>query len=83
MKDAIPRSSNPKETIANILNKYHSPSGRKELPDEDKIKDLFSIKDFREIYKKVDNQTDDFSKTVLKNLKEQCPSSVGVTHKLV
>lgn len=31
----------------------------------------------------MDNQNDEFSKTVLKNLNEQCPVSVGVVQKLV
>lgn len=83
LKSALPGAANPKETVAKVLDKYHSPSGRKEISDEDKIKDLFSINDFREIYRKVDNQNDDFSKSVLKNLKEQCPLSVGVVQKLV
>lgn len=47
LKDALPSSGNPKETVSNILKKYHEPSGRKELPDEDKINDLFSIKDYK------------------------------------
>ena len=47
LKEALPSSSSPKDTVAKVLNKYHSPSNRKELKDEDKIKDLFSIKDFR------------------------------------
>ena len=29
LKEALPGSSNPKETVANVLGKYHSPSGRK------------------------------------------------------
>ena len=38
IKEAVPSSNNPKETITNILNKYHQPSGRTALPNEDQIK---------------------------------------------
>ena len=83
IKEALPNSSNPKQTISKILDKYHEPSGRKELPDEQNSKDLFGIKSFREIYKKVENQDDAFSKAILKYLHEQCPLSIGVIQKLI
>lgn len=70
IKEAIPSSSNPKETIANILSKYHKPSGRTTLPDEDKINKIFGIKDFREIFRHVSTHSDDFSVNATKMMKE-------------
>jgi hypothetical protein len=38
IKSALPNSNNPKETITNILDKYHQPSSRKTIPNEEQIK---------------------------------------------
>ena len=83
LKQVLPGSSNAKDTVTGVLNKYHQPSGRKELADEGQIKDLFGMKDFREIYKKAAGQSDPFSVAVTKGFNEECPLSVGGVHKLV
>jgi 3-hydroxyisobutyryl-CoA hydrolase len=83
LKTALPSSTNPKKTVTDVLNKYHESSGKTTLAHEKEIKELFGIKDFREIYRKVSGQTDEFSISTTKALNDQCPPSVGVIHHLV
>lgn len=41
------------------------------------------MKDFREIYKRLSSQKDQFSINATKALNEQCPPSIGVIHRLI
>jgi enoyl-CoA hydratase len=69
--------------VAKVLDKYHEPSGRTTLPHEKEIKELFGIKDFREIYKKVSGQTDEFSINTTRDFNDLCPPYVGIIHRLI
>lgn len=79
------RSSGEKvrETIHSVLSKYHKPSGKKEIEGEAEISSLFAGKSAAEIYKAAASRKDKFHETVVKQLEEQCPISLGVIHKSI
>ena len=74
---------NPKEIIGQILKKYHSPSGKSEIQDEAKIKELFNLGSGKEIFEKATSIDDDFHKKVVKALSSVCPLSVELIYRIL
>ena len=54
--------------IHSILKKYHSPSGKTTIENEDKIKELFGLESSAAIYQKAVSTHDDFHQKVAKTL---------------
>ena len=79
----MPSSKNPKETIHNILTKYHKPSGRTKIANEEQIQEIFSLGSVQQIHKRVSQDSDKFCQSVLKGLNEQSPFSLGLVHRLI
>jgi hypothetical protein len=63
-----------------IIERYHDTSISREYKNENNINELFNVKNFQELFEKLQGDKSELAQGILKTMQEQCPLSLRVIY---